>query len=308
MKQVAESGDPHRGEAIYRRAALQCVVCHAIGGAGGVIGPDMVSIGASAPVDYLIESILEPSAKIKEGYHTTLVTLKNGNAFAGAVAREDANELVIRDAVGNENRIAKGEVAEVQISPVSLMPPGLTASLREDEFIDLVRFLSELGKDGDFKTSASRYVRHWQTLMPHPSTRDRIGHYGAKIFTDPISDYQWIPFYARVGGAVPFDELPEVEGRGRNRLGVARSFFEVKSAGEVKLKLNGKLADLELFHGEEKVELPADGNEAEVVLEVKEPGRQKLTLVGLRSDGLDGVSVEILEDAAKAELLEMKEF
>ena len=54
MKQVATLGDPHAGEVIYRRAALQCVVCHAIGGAGGVIGPDMVSIGASAPVDYLI--------------------------------------------------------------------------------------------------------------------------------------------------------------------------------------------------------------------------------------------------------------
>jgi len=308
MQQVATVGDAHAGEAIYRRASLQCVVCHAIGGAGGVIGPDMVSIGASAPVDYLIESLLEPSQKIKEGYHTTLVTLKNGDSFAGAIAREDTNELVVRDAVGKENRIPKTEIASNQISPVSLMPPGLTAQLREDEFIHLVRFLSELGKDGDYKTPSNRFVRHWQTLMPHPTTRDRIGHHGSKIFTEAVSDYLWAPVYATVTGAIPVGELPEVEGRGKTRLGVARTFLEVKDAGPVRLKLTGKLADIELFHGDTEVALPDAGSEVEITLEVKEPGRQILTVAGLKGFGLEGVTVEVLDDASKAELVELKNF
>lgn len=308
MQQVATMGDAKQGEAIYRRVALQCVACHAIGGAGAVIGPDLVSIGASAPVDYLIDSLLEPSKKIKEGYHTTFVTLKNGNSVAGAIAREDANELVIRDAVGNENRLPKAEIASNQISPVSLMPPGLTASLREDEFIHLVRFLSELGKDGAYKTPSNRFVRHWQALMPHPSTRDRIGHYGSKIFTEAVSDYMWMPVYATVGGAVPVGELPDVQGRGKNGLGVVRSFLDVKEAGPVKVKLTGKLADLELFLGETEIPLPDQGNEAELVLDVKEPGKQKLTVAGLKGYGLDTFSLEVLEDAAKAGLLQVKEF
>jgi putative heme-binding domain-containing protein len=307
MKQVATLGDPHAGEVIYRRAALQCVVCHAIGGAGGVIGPDMVSIGASAPVDYLIESLLEPSKKIKEGYHTTLVTLKNGDSFAGAIAREDTNELVVRDAIGKENRIPKTEIASNQISPVSLMPPGLTAQLREDEFIHLVRFLSELGKDGDFKTPSNRFIRHWQTLMPHPSTRDRIGHYGSKIFTEAVSDYSWAPVYATVAGAVPVGELPEIEGRGKNRLGVARTFIEVKNAGPVKLRITGKLADLDLFHGDTEIAMP-EGAETEITLDVKEPGRQKLTFAGLKGSGIEGVTVEVLDDASRAELVELNNF
>jgi putative heme-binding domain-containing protein len=308
MQQVAAIGDPRAGESIYRRAALQCSVCHAIGGAGGAIGPDMVSIGASAPVDYLIESLLEPSKKIKEGYHTTLVTMKNGDSFAGAIAREDTNELVVRDAVGKENRIPKTEIASNQISPVSMMPPGLTAQLREDEFIHLVRFLSELGKDGDFKTPSNRYLRHWQTLMPHPSTRDRIGHYGSKIFTEAVSDYAWVPVYATVAGAVPVGELPEVEGRGKNGLGVARTFLDMKDAGPLKLKISGKLADIELFHGENEIALPEAGDSTEVVIEVKEAGRQKLTFAGLKGFGLSGVTVEILDDATKAELVELKNF
>nr|MBP6784527.1 HEAT repeat domain-containing protein [Verrucomicrobiales bacterium] len=308
MKQVATIGDAKQGEAIYRRATMQCIVCHAIGGAGGIIGPDLVSIGASAPVDYLVESLLEPGKKIKEGYHTTLVTLKNGNAFAGAIAREDTNEIVIRDAVGKENRIPKGEIASNNISPVSLMPPGLTAQLREDEFIHLVRFLSQLGKDGAYKTPSNRFVRHWQALLPHASTRDRIGHYGSKIFTEAVSDYVWIPVYASVSGTVPVGELPEVEGRGKNRLGVVRTFIEVKTAGPIKVKLSGKLADLELFHGEQEIPLPDNGSEAEVVIEVKTPGKQKITIAGLKAYGLDQFGLEILDGAEKAGLLEVKNF
>ncbi len=271
MEQVATLGDPIAGELIYRRASLQCVVCHAIGETGGLIGPNLISIGASAPVDYLIDSLLEPSKKIKEGYHTTLVTMKNGDAFAGAIAREDSNELVIRDATGQENRLAKSEIASNNISPVSLMPPGLTAQLREDEFVHLVRFLSELGKDGSFKTPSNRFVRHWEALLPHDSTRDRIGHYGSKIFTDAISDYVWMPVYATVSGGLPADELPEVAGRGPNRIGVVRTFLDVKSAGPVKVKLTGKLADLDFFLGETEIKVPDSGSEVELVLEMNEP-------------------------------------
>ena len=107
-----ETGRCRSGEKIYRRENLQCVACHAIGEVGGVIGPNMVSIGASAPLDYLIESLLEPSKKIKEGYHTNLVTLKNGDAHAGGIVSESKTELVIRDLTGKHNRIAKAGVAK----------------------------------------------------------------------------------------------------------------------------------------------------------------------------------------------------
>lgn len=308
MARVANEGDPHRGETIYRRAALQCTVCHAIGGAGGVIGPDLVSIGASAPVDYLIDSMLQPSVKIKEGYHTVLVTMKDGTAHAGAISREDANEIVIRDAVGNENRIPKSEVATQTISPVSLMPPGLTASLREDEFVDLIRFLSELGKEGDFKTPSNRFVRQWQVLMPHERTRDAIGHYGMGIFAEDFNTYQWIPMFAKVGGGLPAAETPDVVGRGSNRFAVARTFLDVTEAGTIKVKLSGKLADLTLFHGDEEIALPDKGQEATVEISVEEAGRQKISIAGLKSYGLEDFSLELLDDAGKVGLIDWKEF
>ena len=58
---------------IFRRKELQCLACHAYGGAGGQVGPDMTSIGASAQPDYLVESLLMPNKAVKEGYHAIRV-------------------------------------------------------------------------------------------------------------------------------------------------------------------------------------------------------------------------------------------
>ena len=140
------NGNVEHGKAIYSRAALACFSCHAINGTGGILGPDLSSIGASAPADYLIESLLNPSKKIKEGYRMAVITTKKGDVFAGSLANENQNVVVIRNAVGTIFRVPKESIAKRETSPVSMMPSGLTASLREDEFIDLISYLSSLGK------------------------------------------------------------------------------------------------------------------------------------------------------------------
>ena len=42
------------------------------------------------------------------------------------------------------------------------MPDGLVDSLTRQEFVDLVRFLSELGKVGPYAPNPARLVRRWQ--------------------------------------------------------------------------------------------------------------------------------------------------
>src|SRR5439155_13071289 len=59
-----KDGNPAHGELVYRRKELGCVLCHSIGGAGGKVGPDLTSIGASSPVDYLVESVFVPNRKV----------------------------------------------------------------------------------------------------------------------------------------------------------------------------------------------------------------------------------------------------
>jgi len=49
----------------------------------------------------------------------------------------------------------------------SIMPAGLADLLTDGEFLDIVRFLSELGKPGRFAVTAAPIVRRWR--VPDPS-------------------------------------------------------------------------------------------------------------------------------------------
>jgi putative heme-binding domain-containing protein len=296
IERVGKRGDAARGESIYRRENLQCVACHAIGEVGGVIGPNMVSIGASAPLDYLIESLLEPSKKIKEGYHTNLVTLKNGDAHAGGIVSESKTELVIRDLTGKHNRIAKADVANQTISPVSLMPVGLTTQLREDEFVDLVRFMSELGKEGKYKTTTNRFARFWEVLpagSPNPGT---VHHYGAKMFTQEFSGYKWKPFYAMVGGGIPVTEVPVALKRRADEYQVLRTHVEVAKAGKHKIRVKGDSNHMDLFLGGEAIEIPSDRQDTELEIDCKKTGKHQLMLVLRGSQSGGQVSLEALSE------------
>ena len=49
-------------------AQLACVACHKVAGQGGVLGPDLSSIGASSDRVYLRRAILDPAADVAEGF------------------------------------------------------------------------------------------------------------------------------------------------------------------------------------------------------------------------------------------------
>jgi putative heme-binding domain-containing protein len=159
--QVREKGDAVRGEALFRRKELSCFQCHAIGGAGSQVGPDFMSLGASAPVDYLVESILVPDAKQKEGYVSVQVLTKSGDILSGVRVRQTDKELVLRDAARDE-MIIPADSIELKKEIGSIMPAGLADLLTDAEFLDLVRFLSELGKPGPYAITAAPVVRRWR--------------------------------------------------------------------------------------------------------------------------------------------------
>ncbi|MGB0327644.1 MAG: PVC-type heme-binding CxxCH protein [Akkermansiaceae bacterium] len=290
VDRVIKNGDPHRGETIYRRTELACLTCHAIGGVGSQIGPDLVSIGASAPVDYLITSLLDPTDKIKEGYHTTFVVEKNGNSHAGGLVSQSDTEVVLRDNTGKIIRISKADVKSVTISPVSMMPAGLTGSLREDQFVDLVRFLSELGKEGEFKVSSKPIIRDWVVMQPHPRTVDQYGHYGAAMFAERFDGYQWTPYSGKVSGELLPTELPKVRGRGRASWAVAR--FGIDRKGTIKIKINDTNT-MHLFDGKKEIKLPENGSAIVEVTGNKDP--RNFTIAVNQSARPAPVLIEIVE-------------
>jgi len=137
-------GDAKRGADVYRMAQLACTACHRIGDEGGVIGPSLNGVGAGMPLDQIVESILWPDRQIKEGFQAVAFTTTTGAAITGYIEREGDDLVWYRDtATPWIKPLAKKDIASRESIP-TLMPPGLTTSLSEAQFVDLVAYLASL--------------------------------------------------------------------------------------------------------------------------------------------------------------------
>jgi putative heme-binding domain-containing protein len=240
LTSIKEKGDPARGELIYRRQELGCVSCHAIGGIGGKVGPDLTSIGASAQPDYLVESLLFPNRKVKEGYHSVILETKDEMELSGILVRETDDQLFIRDASNREVAVAKNNIANKRVGG-SLMPAGLIDPLNEQEQADLYRFLSELGKPGRYDASKGNIARVWQVI---PRTLDVAQFPDDKVVTmeklTTIEHNEWQPMMTLVDGRLLKTEfenlLKSVHYRDPDAI-YAKTKFEVPKSGPVRLQL-----------------------------------------------------------------------
>ncbi len=242
VDEVKTNGNPHRGEAIYRRKELNCLKCHAIGGAGGRVGPDMLSLGSSAQIDYIAESLLAPNKKVKENFNSLVVVTDDGKVRSGIKLRQTDTDLLLRDAEDNEFAIPLKKIEE-QSNGASLMPAGLADKLTRTELVDLIRFLSELGKAGDFQISKQQLVRRWQTLAPTEAAIMQLRRVSYASVAQNDAALTWTPAYSTVAGELPLTGLPELRIPFRakeGQLGAAFTRFEleVTAPGQARLVLN----------------------------------------------------------------------
>ncbi len=235
-REALAKGDAARGEQLYRRGELACVACHAIGGAGGKIGPDLTSIGASAPPDYLVESLLYPTAKIKEGYHSMLLTTADGQEHSGMISRETENEVVLRNAANQEISLPARSVTR-RTSVGSLMPAGLLDSLLPEERFDLVKFLSMLGKPGDYDAARGGVARAWKLYLIL-SANEHLGV--ERVVRGDFALEGWVPVLSLASGALPIEAIDGAFGTRFNNRGLfAATQFEAARGGTVTFTLAG---------------------------------------------------------------------
>ncbi|RQP10311.1 MAG: dehydrogenase [Parapedobacter sp.] len=234
--EVKKSGNPAQGELIFRKAELACLTCHAIGGAGGLIGPDLSSLGTSSPAKTIIKSIIFPTESIKEGYEMQRVARKDGREIIGYLVADKPGEIIMRDFTGSEIPVPKDNIKIIEKVPGSLMPPGLTASLNKQEFIDLISYLSKLGTTGDFRVSTERFVRRWEAVPSNDDLLERIKERGIRIIPED-SKISGTSHYSTVSGVLPIIELPVIK-IGEKKYSVVKFPVEVLTPGEVTFRLN----------------------------------------------------------------------
>jgi putative membrane-bound dehydrogenase-like protein len=139
------SGDAQRGREIFADVkGVGCIKCHAVGGQGAKIGPDLASIGNRYPRAELIRSVLEPSNRVADGYQVTTIVTDAGKVYSGIVKSDAQDVLELIDVEGHLISIPADEIDQRQPSNLSLMPSGLKDGLTPESFADVIAYLQSL--------------------------------------------------------------------------------------------------------------------------------------------------------------------
>ena len=233
-KEVAEQGDPVRGEEIFHRKRLNCLKCHAVGGVGERVGPDLLQPRDDKTLSYLIESVLLPNKVLRKGFETVNVATETGQAYSGVVVEETDTELVLRDLTRPEIRIPKNSI-EDRVPGNSLMPTNVVAMLNRQDVVDLLRFLRELGTTPDYQMSDEPLIRRWQVLDPLPSNIAQVDPDQFIAESGERRDLTWEPAYSRVAGELALETAMAGPQSG---LRIVRCTIDVTKVGHVAVKLN----------------------------------------------------------------------
>lgn len=136
-------GDGGNGWGIfYWNSTAQCVRCHAVNGDGGEVGPDLSHIGSSLSREQLLQSLVDPSARIAPGYGNVVLNLKDGQEVFGALMEETATELTLKTSDAEPLVIPVARIAKRENLPSGMPPVGEALSKREIR--DLVEMLAGL--------------------------------------------------------------------------------------------------------------------------------------------------------------------
>ena len=141
--EMLEGGDPIVGESIFRTSfTAQCIRCHKVGQVGGDVGPNLNGLAERLDGRDMLESLLDPQAKIADGYGLITFTMKNGEIFTGSIDKKSANFLSIKDQSGTLSLIKTADIKRRSKS-VSSMPP-MMGILDPRGLRDLVAYMKTL--------------------------------------------------------------------------------------------------------------------------------------------------------------------
>lgn len=142
-RDALNGGDIRSGRQIfYQNAAAQCVRCHNLGGYGGDTGPVLNGIGNRMNRESILESLVDPSAKIATGFGVVTLTLKDGEKHVGILREETASLMILKTEEAEPLKIPKAKIERTQFAPSAMPPMGLVLSKRE--LRDVVEFLANV--------------------------------------------------------------------------------------------------------------------------------------------------------------------
>ena len=110
--------DLKRGHEVFTQT---CASCHRVGEEGVEFGAELLAqIGIAE--EALLKEILMPSERIRPGYETTMLEMKNGQPLIGLLKDDGATSITLSQPGGAQQTVLRKDVTGVRRLPMSLMP------------------------------------------------------------------------------------------------------------------------------------------------------------------------------------------
>jgi putative heme-binding domain-containing protein len=133
-----------RGRSLY--FAVGCGSCHRLNQYGGDVGPDLTTVASRFNANRILEKIVDPNRVVADQYLSSEVRLTNGRVLMGLpVEGGDTITVHPRDPKAEAVTVPRSQVASIQRTQVSVMPPGLINALNPEELRDLMAYVQSGG-------------------------------------------------------------------------------------------------------------------------------------------------------------------
>ena len=179
VKSAREIGDARRGALLFHQPIFQCSKCHSIGEQDSPLGPNLAMWKEQPTPEHLVESILNPSKVIRDGYQTVSVLTDEGTQHTGVLVAGPKGSVTLRSADEDGKTIVffEDRLEDVVMSSKSIMPEGLVDQLASTEqFFDLARYVLEVAQQGPSRAAELQPKADLIGLPPLPAYEQSIDH------------------------------------------------------------------------------------------------------------------------------------
>jgi putative heme-binding domain-containing protein len=148
-------GNAEHGKELFNGGA-GCSTCHMIQGKGGRLGPDLTTVGASRSMEYLAESLRNPSRRLAQGifeamkefpkeYESVSVVTSDGTKLSGVILNEDQFTVQMLDTHEQLHLFEKDKLRSFEKRRESAMPAYDQKTLSDKDLQDLIAYLQSVG-------------------------------------------------------------------------------------------------------------------------------------------------------------------
>jgi cytochrome c oxidase cbb3-type subunit III len=162
------SGDPTRGEALFFGSA-RCSSCHIVNGRGGLLGPELSTVGSARSRAYLVESVREPGRQLTRNrtfgdlalkYDTVTAVTADGRTIVGVPMNEDTFTVQLMDMNERVHSLDKKTLKSLRHEDRSLMPAYAADRLGNADLDDVIAYLQSLRAPTPVRKKGSSHENH----------------------------------------------------------------------------------------------------------------------------------------------------